>query len=217
MSAPTEATYVALCLRQLREEIGTLLLATLAALALALPWLAAVALDLEGVAPLLCALCGAPAWAGLVAVAARLSLGQAASPLDLLGAAGRTYRRAGLLGAATAGFAWGFERALRLAGDGGAPLVPLLALATAALLVVLAVDLHAFPLLALADRPAGQTVRLALALAAVAPGATCGLLGAGALALIALAWLGPGTLLGTLPILAVLTVNNTRLQLTRIR
>jgi uncharacterized membrane protein YesL len=215
-SAPTDATYVALCLRLLREELATLLLATLLALGLALPWLAAVALGVAGLAPLLCALAGAPAWAGLVAVACRLARGEAASPLHVLAAARRLYRRAALLGGATAGFAWAFERALRAAGDGDAGGVPLLALATAGLVVLLAVDVHAFPFLALADLPLREATRVALGLAAVAPGATLGLLGAGALGLVALAWLGPGTLLATLPALAVLTANNSLLQLGRL-
>jgi uncharacterized membrane protein YesL len=217
VSQPTDATYVALCARQLREAVGTLLLATLAALAAALPWLAAVALGVDPLAPLLCALCGAPAWAGLVAVAARVALGEAVSPLGLLAAARRTYGAAFLLGAATAGFGWAFERTLRAAGGDEWPLAAALPLAAAAFVALLAVDLHAFPLLSLAELTPRQTVRVALVLAALAPGATAGLLAAGALALVALIWLGPGTLLATLPTLAVLMVNNTRLQLARIR
>jgi hypothetical protein len=212
----TDATYVLACARQLRDEVATLLLATLIALALASPWLAAVALDAEPLAPLLCALAGAPAWAGLLDVAGRLARGEAASGTQVLGAARRLYPRAVALGGATAGFGWGFEGALRAAGDGAALGVPALALAAAGLLVLLALDVHAFALLGLADLPLAAAARVALGLAAAAPGATLGLLGAGVLALVALTWLGPGTLLATLPVLAVLTANNTLLQLSRL-
>ncbi|TAK22656.1 MAG: hypothetical protein EPO26_10320 [Chloroflexota bacterium] len=216
MTAPTDGTYVAVCIRQLRDEVGTLLMATLLALGLALPWLAAVALGAEGVAPLLCALAGAPAWVGLLEVAGRVARDEAASPVGVVSAARRLYGHAALLGGATAGFAWAFERTLRAAGDGEAGGVPLLALATAGLLALLAADVYAFPLLALGDLRVPEAARVGLGLAAAAPGATLGMLGAGALALVALTWLGPGTLLATLPALAVLTANNTLLQLGRL-
>ena len=122
-----------------------------------------------------------------------------------------------MLGAATAGFAWAFERAIAATGDGGAVLVPVLACASAATCVILAIDVYAFSLLALHDLPLRATVRASLALAVAAPGATLGLLAVGVLAYVGLARLGPGTLLLSLPVLAVLHVNNTLLQLERLQ
>ena len=92
-----------------------------------------------------------------------------------------------------------FERMLAGTGDHSVVLIPVLAVTSAATFVVLAIDVYAFPLLALQDAPVRDTVRAALALAAAAPGPTLGLLAAGALASLALAWLGPGTLLLSLP------------------
>jgi hypothetical protein len=215
LAPPTESTYVATCGRQLWEESGTLLTGTLLALLLAAPWLLAVALGLEAAAPLLCALTGAPAWAGLVALAAGIARGEATRLAAFPRAVRRLYWPAAGLGAATAGFAWAFERALRGAAEVGAPAVPALAAAGAGALLMLAIDAHAFPLLVLRGGGLRATVRAALALAAAAPGPTVGLVAAGALAGSALAWLGPGSLLVTLPAMAVLQVNNVLLQVPR--
>jgi hypothetical protein len=215
LAGPTESTYVATCGRQLWEEAGTLLPGTLLALLLAAPWLLAVALGLEAAAPLLCALTGAPAWLGLVALAAGIARGRA-TPLSTFPRALRQrYWPAAALGGATAGFAWAFERGLRAAAELGAPAVPALALAGAGALLLLAVDVYAFPLLVMRPGDLPGTVRLSLALAAATPGATLGLLAAGALATSALTWLGPGSLLLTLPALAVLQANNVLLQARR--
>jgi uncharacterized membrane protein YesL len=211
-----ESAYVRQCAALLWSELGVLVPATVAALLIAAPWLAAVGLGLEALAPLACALFGAPAWAGLVAVAATAARGESAGLGTLVRAVRHEYRRVLPLGAATAGFAWAFERAMVGVGEGNLWLIPVLAATGAATFIVLAIDLHAFPLLALHDAPLRDTVRAALALAAVAPGATLGLLGAGTLAYVALAQLGPGTLLLTLPILAVLHVNNTLLHAERL-
>jgi hypothetical protein len=215
LAPPTESTYVATCGRQLWEESGTLLPGTLLALLLAGPWLFAVALGLEAAAPLLCTLTGAPAWLGLVALAAGIARGEA-TPLALFPrAVRRRYWSAAALGAATAGFAWAFERGLRAAAELGPPAVPALAVAGAGALLLLAIDVYAFPLLALQGGDLRRTVRLALGLAAAAPGPTVGLLAAGVLAGSALAWLGPGSLLVTLPAMAVLQVNNVLMQARR--
>src|SRR5207244_2133621 len=162
-------------------------------------WLLAVALGAEALAPLLCALFGAPAWAGLVAVAAAVARGQAASGWGALAGARRALGRAVPLGAATGGFAWAFEQALRAAGAAGGPATLAVAASGAATLLMLAIDLHAFPILSLYDAPLRAAARSALGLAAAAPGATVGLLGAGALAYAGLGWLGPGTLLLSAP------------------
>lgn len=213
----TGASYVARSARLLWSELGVLLLATLGALLIATPWLAVVSLDVGGLGPLTCALFGAPAWAALIGVAATAARGECIGIGTMLHAIRREYRHAVALGAATAGFAWAFERAAAGTGDRGGLLILALAAASAATLVVLVIDLYAFPLLALHQTPLRQTVRLALVLAVAAPGATLGLLAAGALACVALAQLGPGTLLLTLPVLAVLHVTNTLLQLERLQ
>jgi len=212
----TESGYVRQCVVLLWAELGILLPATVAALIIAVPWLAAVALGFDPLAPLACALFGAPAWAGLVALVAAAARGQSAGLGTMLRAVMREYRRGVTLGAATAGFAWAFERAIAGVGEGDLLLIPVLTALAAATIVILSIDVHAFTLLALWDASLVDTVRTSLALAAVAPGATCGLLAAGVLAYVALARLGPGTLLLTLPVLAVLHVNNTLLHAKRL-
>jgi uncharacterized membrane protein YesL len=211
------SSYLGHSARLLWSDLGTFVPATLGALILAMPWLAAVSLGVEPLGPLTCALFGSPAWAGLVAVAARAARTEYAGPRVMLRAVRHQYWRAAALGAATAGFAWAFERAIVLTGDGGAVLIPVLAGVSAATFVVLAVDVYAFSLLALHDAPLRATVRSSLALAVAAPGPTLGLLAAGALAYLGLARLGPGTLLLSLPVLAVLHVNNTLVQVERLQ
>lgn len=212
-----DTTYVRLCARQLWEEAGTLVPATVVALIVAFPWLAAVALAFDGLAPLLLALTAAPAWAGLVAVAAAVAMDESASPLTVLWAARRLFSRAVALGAATAGFSWSFEMALRFAGESNAAALPLIAVSGSATLLLLLVDVYAFPLLALYDLPLRATIRNALGLAAASPSTAVGLLAAGILALFLLSWFGPGTLLATLPILSILMVNGARLQVQRLQ
>jgi hypothetical protein len=212
----TSSTYLTLSARLFWSELATLLPATISALVIASPWLAAVAFGVGALAPLACALFGAPAWAGLVAVTAIAARGDSAGIRTMLHAVRRNYRRAVALGAMTAGFAWAFERMLAGTGDNSVVLIPVLAITSAATFVVLAIDLYAFTLLELHNAPLRDTIRGALALAAAAPGPTLGLLAAGALAYFSLAWLGPGTLLLSLPGLAVLQVNNTLLQVERL-
>ena len=212
-----DTTYVRLCARQLWEEAGTLLPATLVALVVAAPWLAAVALALESLAPMLLALTAAPAWAGLVGVATAVTIGESASPLTVLWAARRYFTRAAAIGAATSGFSWSFEMALRIAGESSVAALPLIAISGAAMLLLLIIDVYAFPLLTLYDLPLRSTIRNALGLAAASPSAAIGLLAAGMLALFLLNWFGPGTLLATLPVLAVLMVNGARLQVQRLQ
>jgi uncharacterized membrane protein YesL len=211
----TDGSYVVLCARQLRDGVVPLLLATLLGLVVAAPWLATIALGAEALAPLLCALFGAPAWAGLVRVAALGARGEAGSAKEALLGIRDRYLEAAALGAATGGFAWAFESALGAAGSGGPMAVATLALATGGLIVVLIVDVYAFPLLVLARTSLRGAMRAALGLAARGVGATVAMVAAGALALLAAAWLGPGTLLMSLPTLAVLHVNNALLQLGR--
>lgn len=211
-----DTTYVRLCAHQLWEEAGTLVPATVVALVVASPWLAAVALTLESLTPPLLALTAAPAWAGLVAVAAAVTMDERASPLTVLWAARRLFSRAVALGAATAGFSWSFEMALRIAGESGATALPLIAISGAAMLLLLIVDVYAFPLLALYDLPLRATIKNGLGLAAASPSAAVGLLAAGMLALFLLNWFGPGTLLATLPVLSILMVNGARLQVHRL-
>lgn len=211
-----ESAYVRQCAVLLWSELGVLVPATVAALVIAAPWLAAVVLGLDALSPLACALFGAPAWAGLVAVAAKAACGESAGLGTMIHAVRREYQRVLPLGAATAGFAWAFERTMVGVGEGTLWLIPVLGVIGAATVVLLAIDLHAFSLLALWDAPLIETVRAALALATLAPAATLGLLAAGTLAYLALAQLGPGTLLLTLPILAVLHVNNTLVHAERL-
>jgi uncharacterized membrane protein YesL len=211
------SSYLGHSARVLWSDLGTLVPATLGALVIATPWLAVVSLSVEPLGPLTCALFGAPAWTGLVAVAARAVRGEDAGPRVMLGVVRRQYWRAVTLGAATAGFGWTFERAIAMTAEGGAVLIPVLAGACAATFVVLAIDVYAFALLVLHDLPLRATFRAGLALAVAAPGATLGLLAAGVLAYVGLARLGPGTLLLSLPVLAVLHVNNTLLQAERLQ
>jgi uncharacterized membrane protein YesL len=215
MNDLNEATYVTTSARQFWDGLGVLLMATLAALALASPWLLTIVLGTEPFALPLCALVGAPAWAGLVSVTTAWVQAQPIGRFAVFRAAWRLFPRAVPLGAATAGFGWWFGQALSGIERGG--MLHLAAIGVASLLfaATLAVDLHGFPLLALHDLPLLPTVRAALFLAVAAPGATLGLLSAWTLSLFALAWLGPGWLLISLPVLAVYTVNNTRLQVRR--
>ncbi len=208
-----EATYVLTCARQLRDDLVPLSLAGAAALAVSSPWLLAVALGATAFVPLLCAVFGASAWTALVFVAAQLALGQPVSARVTMKEAVRLFPRSAPLGAATAGFAWAFERALSAAAEDGGIFVVLAGITGAGAILLLTVDLHAFPLLALHNMPLRDAARTGLALAMASPAATAGLLGAATLALLELAWLGPGTLLVSTPTLAVLMVNNTRVQI----
>jgi hypothetical protein len=213
---PTDTTYVSICFRQVRDELWPLLAATLVALGVACPWLLAVALGARDLAPLLCAVSAAPAWAGLVWVATRTADGETVGPLVGLGAAVHLFRTAAPLGAATGGFAWAFERALQEAGDGVSAMALPAGLSGCLLLLLVIAQIHAFPAMALRDSGPIGALRDGLGLAAAAPAATVGLLAAGVLVLMALRWAGPGTLMLTAPTLAVLVVQNTRMQLGRL-
>lgn len=210
-----DASYVRISFGQVWSELGTLLPATVIALLIAAPWLIAVALGVDAVGPLLCGLFGAPAWVGLLGVAASVTRGEPCSPLRVVWFALRSYPPSAILGGALGGFAWALERSIDEAGRVGAAAVPLVAASGGATLILLAVATHAFPLLALRGGSARSVARVALALVAIAPGAAIGLLGAGGLTLVAIRWLGPGLLLGLLPVVAVLSLNNTRRQVAR--